>query len=129
MMREAMPSDDPGGVRAMLRGELSERGEVARGVPSQQARLVGLPESLGGRGQLVAGLTGRIEHDRPGGDGRLQVGLVEGREDTLRAVQPGVHRQIGLAVGGVGEAMHARAGARVGHVGLDPQFVVGLQSR
>jgi hypothetical protein len=55
-----------------------------------------------------------------GGHGRLQVGLVEGGEDPLRVIQPGVHGQVGLTVGGIGEAVQARAVAGVRHVGLDP---------
>ena len=87
-----------------------------------------------GGGQLPPAATGRAgesipdhgpaggRRDRRGGD-RLQVRLVEGGEDTLGVVQPAVQREVRLAVRGVDETVQARAGARVPHVRLDPQFV------
>ncbi len=46
-----------------------------------------------------------------GGDGdvvgRLEVGLVEGGEDALDVVEEELGVDVGLAVGGVGEAVHA----------------------
>ncbi|GAA3306497.1 hypothetical protein GCM10020295_62890 [Streptomyces cinereospinus] len=54
----------------------------------------------------------------------LQVGLVEGGEDALHVVQEQLGVDVRLAVGGVGEAVHALAGAGVAHGGVDAQFVV-----
>ncbi len=54
----------------------------------------------------------------------LEVGLVEGGEDALDVVHEQLGVDVGLAVGGVGEAVHALAGARVAHGGLDAQFVL-----
>lgn len=57
-----------------------------------------------------------------GGDGEgedgLQVGLVEGGEDALDVVQEQLGVDVALAVGGVGEAVHALAGAGVAHGGV-----------
>lgn len=64
---------------------------------------------------------------RRGGDGEvevgLEVGLVEGGEDAAGVVEEELGVEVRLAVGGVGEAVHAFAGAGVGHVGLDGEFV------
>ena len=54
----------------------------------------------------------------------LEVGLVEGGEDALHVVQEQLGVDVGLAVGGVGEAVHALAGAGVAHGGVDAQFVL-----
>ena len=45
----------------------------------------------------------------------LEVGLVEGGEDALDVVHEQLGVDVGLAVGGVGEAVHALAGAGVAH--------------
>ena len=87
-----------------------------------------------GGGHLPAAAPGRAGQPVPGygpvarrgyrhGDGRLEVRLVEGGEDPLGVVKAGVHGQVRLAVGRVGEAVHPRAVARVVHVRLDPQLI------
>ena len=53
----------------------------------------------------------------------LEVGLVEGGEDPLDVFHEELGVEVGLAVGGVGEAVHALAGAGVAHGGVDAQFV------
>lgn len=53
----------------------------------------------------------------------LEVGLVEGGEDALDIVEEQLGVDVTLAVGGVGEAVHAFAGAGVAHGGLHAQFV------
>ena len=91
-----------------------------------------------GGGEFPAAVAGRaglpVPDHGPGarrgdrhGDGRLQVRLIEGGEDPLSVVQPGVQGEVRLAVGAVGEPVQARAGARVRHVRLDPQFVIFAQ--
>ncbi len=60
--------------------------------------------------------------DVDGEDG-LEVGLVEGGEDALDVLHEQLGVEVGLAVGGVGEAVHALAGAGVVHRGVDAQFV------
>lgn len=61
------------------------------------------------------------------GDGQLEdgfeIGLVEGREDPLDVVHEQLGVDVGLAVGGVGEAVHALAGTGVPHRGVDAQLV------
>lgn len=63
-----------------------------------------------------------------GGDGELEdgleVGLVEGGEDALDVFHEELGVEVGLAVGGVGEAVHALPGAGVAHGGVDAQFVL-----
>lgn len=62
-----------------------------------------------------------------GGDGEcedgLEVGLVERGEDALDVFHEELGVDVGLAVGRVGEAVHAFAGAGVAHGGVDAQFV------
>lgn len=74
-----------------------------------------------------------VGEDRPvlgGGDGeledRLEVGLVEGGEDALHVLHEELRVDVRLAVGGVGEAVHAFAGAGVAHGGVDAQLVLAL---
>lgn len=54
----------------------------------------------------------------------LEVGLVEGGEDALDVVHEELGVEVGLAVGGVREAVHALAGAGVAHARVDAQFVL-----
>lgn len=62
-----------------------------------------------------------------GGDGEredgLEVGLVECGEDALDVFHEELGVEVGFAVGGVGEAVHAFAGAGVAHGGVDAKFV------
>lgn len=62
-----------------------------------------------------------------GGDGEgedgFEVGLVECGEDALDVFHEELRVDVGFVVGGVGEAVHAFAGARVVHGGVDAQFV------
>ena len=88
-----------------------------------------LPAAVAGRaGQPVADHGPVARRGDRRADGRLQVRLVEGGEDPLSIVQPAVQGEVGLAVGGVGEPVQARAGTRVRHVRLDPQLVGFLQA-
>lgn len=73
-------------------------------------------DAVGEDGPAVGGGDGEVE------DG-LEVGLVEGGEDALDVIHEDLRVRVRLAVGGVGEAVHAFAGVRVGHGGLDAQFV------
>ena len=63
----------------------------------------------------------------PERDGRLQVVLVEAREDPVREVHADVRRRVDLAVGRVGEGVHALAVRHVGQPGLDHHLVGGPQ--
>ncbi|GDY73331.1 hypothetical protein SAV31267_028160 [Streptomyces avermitilis] len=87
------------------------------GLPGAVAHVGG--DAVGEDGPAFGGLDLEFE------DG-LEVGLVEGGEDALHVV----HEQLGvgvcLAVGGVGEAVHAFAGAGVAHGGVDAQLVLAL---
>lgn len=73
---------------------------------------------------------GAVSEDGPVlgcGDGDVEdgfeVGLVEGGEDALDVFHEELGVDVGFAVGGVGEAVHAFAGAGVAHGGVDAQFV------
>ncbi|BFO20647.1 hypothetical protein SHKM778_70350 [Streptomyces sp. KM77-8] len=85
----------------------------------------------GGPPHAVSGVLGDpVGEDGPvpgGGDGQLEdgleVGLVEGGEDALDVVEEELGVDVGLAVGGVGEAVHALPGAGVAHARVDAQFV------
>lgn len=79
---------------------------------------------------VPGGLGGAVAEDGPafgGGDGEgedgLEVGLVERGEDALDVFHEELGVDVGLVVGGVGEAVHAFAGAGVAHGGVDAQFV------
>lgn len=74
-------------------------------------------DAVGEDGPGVGGLDGELED-------RFEVGLVEGGEDALDVVHEELGVEVGLAVGGVGEAVHAFAGAGVAHARPDAQFVV-----
>ena len=63
------------------------------------------------------------------GDRRLQVVLVEAREDPVREVHADVRRRVDLAVGRVGEGVHALAVGHVGQPGLDHHLVVARAGR
>src|SRR5437899_2783595 len=65
-MGETVQAPDPGALGGPARRDLSQGGEVARHVPGQQVRLVGLPEPLRRRRQLIAGRR-PAAHRRPGG--------------------------------------------------------------
>ena len=72
VLREAVLAQHAGHVVATAHGDLGQRGKVARNVSGEQLRLIGLPEALGGCGQLIAGrrrarLGGSVEHGCPGG--------------------------------------------------------------
>lgn len=80
---------------------------------------------------LVGGLGDPVAEDGPAvgrGDAQLEdgleVGLVEGGEDALDVFHEELGVDVCLAVGGVGEAVHALTGAGVPHVGLDTQLVL-----
>ena len=82
------------------------------------------PAAFGGLGG------GAVAEDGPAGgcgDGEVEhgfeVGLVEGGEDPLDVFHEELGVDVGLAVGGVGEAVHAFAGAGVVHGGVDGEFV------
>lgn len=60
------------------------------------------------------------------GEGGFEVGLVEGGDDALCVVEEELGVGVGLAVGGVGEAVHAFAGAGVVHGGVDAELVGAL---
>ncbi len=74
-------------------------------------------DAVGEDGPALGGLDGQLE------DG-LEVGLVEGGEDALDVVQEQLGVDVRLAVGGVGEAVHALAGAGVAHVRVHAQLVL-----
>ena len=79
MVRKTVPDQQPGGSRTATHGGVGQGGEVAGDLSGDQIGLVGLPETLGGRRQLVAGRPlGRLwaEHFRPGG---LHAARVDGR--------------------------------------------------
>ncbi len=86
---------------------------------------------LGGCRRGVLGCGDGVGEDGPAGgrgDGDVEqgfeVGLVEGGEDATAVVEEALGVDVGLAVGGVGETVHALAGAGVAHVGLDAEFVL-----
>lgn len=85
------------------------------GLPT--AVVLALGDAVGEYGPAFGGRHGQFE------DG-LEVGLVEGREDALHVVHEQLRVDVCLAVGGVGEAVHALAGAGVAHGGVDAQFVL-----
>ncbi len=141
---EALPGDveDLVGVGVEVGGEgaaaVDAEGEAgvagADGVPGAggDGDEVGGDAGGGGGGPAaVAGVGGgAVGEDGPvpgGGDGdvvgRLEVGLVEGGEDALDVVEEELGVDVGLAVCGVGEAVHALAGAGVAHGGVDVEFV------
>lgn len=100
--------------------------------PSGDGDEVGGDERGGGQGPVaVAPVFGdAVAEDGPalgGGDGEredgLEVGLVERGEDALDVFHEELGVDVGLAVGRVGEAVHAFAGAGVAHGGVDAQFV------
>ena len=114
-------------VRARDQGEQVAGDRRGGGqLPAEAARRPGRP---GAPGHAVAEHGPGVRRDRGGGHGRLEVRLVEGGEHPLRVIQPGVQGEVGFPVGGVGVAVQARAVARVGHVGLDPQLVGVPQAR
>jgi len=83
-----------------------------------------VPAAVGGLGAHA------VAEDGPAGrrgDGEvehgLEVGLVEGGEDALDVFHEELGVDVGLAVGGVGEAVHAFAGAGVAHGGVDGELV------
>jgi hypothetical protein len=84
------------------------------GLPEAVAGVLG--DAVGEDGPALRGLHRQFE------DG-FEVGLVEGGEDALDVVQEELGVDVGLAVGGVGEAVHAFAGAGVAHVRVHAQFV------
>ncbi len=84
------------------------------GFPAAVAEVFG--DAVGEDAPAFGGLDGQVE------DG-LEVGLVEGGEDALDVVHEQLGVEVGLTVGGVGEAVHALAGAGVAHGGVDAQFV------
>ncbi len=84
------------------------------GLPVAFAGVFG--DAVGEDGPALGRRDGQVE------DG-LEVGLVEGGEDALDVVQEQLCVDVGLAVGRVGEAVHALAGAGVAHGRLDAQFV------
>ncbi|GAA3121513.1 hypothetical protein GCM10017687_39090 [Streptomyces echinatus] len=74
-------------------------------------------DAVGEDGPAFGCLDGDVE------DG-FEVGLVEGGEDPLDVVHEHLGVDVRLAVAGVGEAVHALAGAGVAHDGVDAQFVL-----
>ncbi|ELS52479.1 putative Aminopeptidase N [Streptomyces viridochromogenes Tue57] len=85
------------------------------GLPAAVAEVFG--DAVGEDGPALGSLDGHLE------DG-LEVGLVEGGEDALGVVHAQLGVEVRLAVDGVGEAVHALAGAGVAHGRLDAQFVL-----
>lgn len=83
-------------------------------MPAAFAEVFG--DAVGEDGPVFGGCDGEVE------DG-FEVGLVEGGEDALYVVHEELGVDVGLAVGGVGEAVHAFAGAGVAHARVDAQFV------
>ena len=142
-MGEAVLAQDPGHLRPAPRGRPGERGEVAGHVSGQQLGLVGLPETLGDRGQLVAGPGARtvIEHGRPGGPlgglaadrgpaarraeppggGDVRAGLVLklGRSDGAKYRQPqhDLPAEPGIGVQAAGQLAGGEPGPQAGDVG------------
>jgi hypothetical protein len=101
----------PGGERH----EIGADGRGRREPPAAAAELLG--DAVAEHGPLWRRGDRRLQ------DG-LEIGLVEGREN-LWCIGHAAHGvEIGLAVGRVGEAVHALAGPRVPHIGLDAQFVL-----
>lgn len=85
-----------------------------RGAPAAVGLLLG--DAVGEDAPAVGGGDGEVE------DG-FEVGLVEGGEDALDVFHEELGVDVALAVGRVGEAVHAFARTGVEHVGLDAQFV------
>src|SRR5690606_29920323 len=83
----------------------------------------------GGPPAAVAEVFGdAVGEDGPGGrggDAHLEDGLEVGLgEHALHVVQEELGVDVGLAVGGVGEAVHALAGAGVAHARVDAELVL-----
>jgi len=76
-----------------------------------------LGDAVGEDGPVLRGGDAQLE------DG-LEVRLVEGGEDALHVVEEQLGVDVGLAVGGVGETVHALAGAGVAHARVDAQLVL-----
>ncbi|MGX1253397.1 hypothetical protein RKD48_005908 [Streptomyces ambofaciens] len=99
-------------------GDGDQVGGDQRGGGGLPAALSGvLGDAVGEDGPALGGGHREVE------DG-LEVGLVEGGVDPLDVVQEELGVDVGLAVGGVGEAVHALAGAGVAHGGVDAQLVL-----
>ena len=77
-----------------------------------------VPVPVGRRPAVAEDGPGRVGRHRQG-QRPLEVVLVEAREDPVRDVHPAVRRHVGLAVGRVGEGVHAVAVGDVGQAGLD----------
>ena len=142
--RGQVVEDGVGGAAQLVGVAVEVRGQRPAGVPAARQPVVvpgdGVPRAgahdeqrdrhrRGGRELPVALAVGRrpaVAEDGPGGVGRhgqrdraLQVVLVEAREDPVGDVHAAVGRHVGLAVGRVGEDVHAVAVRDVGQPGLD----------
>ncbi|CAM5579270.1 hypothetical protein SBADM41S_10795 [Streptomyces badius] len=138
----------PGDVEDLVRVGVQVRGEGAAAVDAEgQSGVLGgdrVPGAGGDRDEVGGDERGggdgpvplsvvfgdAVAEDGPAfgggdvdGEDGLEVGLVEGCEDALHVLHEQLGVEVGLAVGGVGEAVHALAGAGVVHRGVDAQFV------